>query len=174
MVVLSIEKALITIPWATIATPLSTHILPFMDAERLRTHLLTLPHVVETMQWGDNLLFWVGDKAIGGKMFALINLSLSSHGVLSFAAGPERFAELVESEGVIPAPYMARNHWVALQTWSALPPTQLLAELKNAHARTHAKLPPKVKDALALPKTQLSKLIAERRKLLAAKQKPRK
>ena len=35
-----------------------------MDSERLRAYLLTLPHVVETMQWGANLVFWVGDKAI--------------------------------------------------------------------------------------------------------------
>ena len=39
-----------------------------MDAERLRAYLLTLPHVAETMQWGANLVFWAGDKAIGGKM----------------------------------------------------------------------------------------------------------
>jgi hypothetical protein len=37
-----------------------------MDVERLREYLLRLPHVVETMQWGANLVFWVGDKAIGG------------------------------------------------------------------------------------------------------------
>ena len=42
-----------------------------MDAERLREYLLRLPNVVETMQWGANLVFWVGDKAIGGKMFAV-------------------------------------------------------------------------------------------------------
>ncbi len=46
-----------------------------MDAERVRAFLLTLPHVAETLQWGDNLVFWVGDKSIGGKMFALVNLS---------------------------------------------------------------------------------------------------
>ncbi len=49
-----------------------------MDAERARAFLLTLPHVVETEQWGHNLVFWVGDKAIGGKMFALINLAKPS------------------------------------------------------------------------------------------------
>src|ERR1700712_4622216 len=58
-----------------------------MDAERARAFLLKLPHVVETRQWGDNLVFWVGDKAIGGKMFALLNLDLGdsgiSHGILS-------------------------------------------------------------------------------------------
>ena len=42
----------------------------------LSAFLLTLPHTVETRQWGNNLVFWVGDKAIGGKMFALINLDV--------------------------------------------------------------------------------------------------
>ncbi len=46
-----------------------------MDIEPLRAWLLSLPHVAETMQWGDNLVFWVGDKAVGGRMFALANLS---------------------------------------------------------------------------------------------------
>src|SRR6202451_1271941 len=101
-----------------------------MDAERLRAYLLTLPHAVESMQWGDNLVFWVGDKAIGGKMFALINLSAHAqsalsahaHGVISFAAGPERFAELVEREALRPAPYFARAHWVNATGWTALRP----------------------------------------------------
>ena len=145
-----------------------------MDAERLRSYALTLPHVVESMQWGDNLLFWVGHQAIGGKMFALAHLNAEGKAILSFAAGPERFAELVESEDVIPAPYMARIHWVALQNWNALPQAQLFAEIKNAHTRTYEKLPPKVKAALALPKTQLNKLVAERKKLLAAKPKSKK
>ena len=44
-----------------------------MDAERFRAYLLTLPHVVETAQWG-GLVFWVGDKSIGGKMFVMVPL----------------------------------------------------------------------------------------------------
>ena len=86
-----------------------------MDAESLRASLLKLPHVVETMQWGENLVFWVGDKAVGGKMFALINLESDGKAAMSFCAGPERFAELVEREGVVPAPYMARIYWVAVE-----------------------------------------------------------
>jgi YjbR len=74
-----------------------------MNIEALRKFLLSLPHVEETMQWGDNLLFWVGDKTIGGKMFAVANLDRDSNGVLSFAAGPERYHELLETEGVFPA-----------------------------------------------------------------------
>lgn len=91
-----------------------------MDAESLRAWLLSLPDVSETMQWGETLVYWVGDKAVGGKMFTVISLG-SPRSVLSFAAGPERFSELVEMEGIFPAPYLARAHWVAVESWDTLP-----------------------------------------------------
>jgi len=68
-----------------------------MDAEQVREALRKLPHVEETMQWGANLVFWVGDKAIGGKMFALVNHDEDGKGVISFHAGPERYPELLKS-----------------------------------------------------------------------------
>jgi predicted DNA-binding protein (MmcQ/YjbR family) len=144
-----------------------------MDVERARAYLLSLPHVVETMQWGDNLVFWVGDKAIGGKMFALLNLDASQHGVISYSAGPERFAELVEIEGLYPAPYMARIHWVAAERWSVMRDAAWQDELRSAHAITLGKLPKKVLEVLAMPERARTKLIAERRKLLASKAKPK-
>jgi predicted DNA-binding protein (MmcQ/YjbR family) len=143
-----------------------------MDAERARAFLLTLPHVVETRQWGDNLVYWVGDKAIGGKMFALVNLDTSiAHGVISYSAGPERYAELVEIEGLYPAPYMARIHWIAAERWSVFRNTEWEVELTAAHNLTYGKLPPKVKATLDLPAMQLKRLVAERTKLLASKKK---
>ena len=92
-----------------------------MDAEQLRRVLLKLPHVEETLQWGENLVFWVGDKAVGGKMFALCNLDPKGGPVLAFPTGPERYPELLEREGLRPAPYFARIFWVALEHWNALP-----------------------------------------------------
>src|SRR5690242_6145495 len=143
-----------------------------MDAERIRAFLLSLPHVVETMQWGANLVFWVGDKAIGGKMFALINLDDDQNRqVISYSAGPERYAELLELDGVFPAPYMARIHWIAAQRWSVFRAHEWEQQLRAAYDLTFAKLPPKTRTALALPKGQQKKLIAERRKLLAARKK---
>jgi predicted DNA-binding protein (MmcQ/YjbR family) len=139
-----------------------------MDAERVRKFLLTLPHVVETMQWGDNLVFWVGDKAIGGKMFVLVSLDGEGQGVVSFAAGPERFAELVEQEGLKPAPYFARIFWVAAERWGVLRDREWEAELAAAHGMTLEKLPKGVREVLALPERARAKLIAERRKVLAA------
>jgi predicted DNA-binding protein (MmcQ/YjbR family) len=140
-----------------------------MDNERARAFLLTLPHVVETMQWGANLVFWVGDKAIGGKMFALLNLEGDGRAVLSFAAGPEGFAELVERDGILPAPYMARIYWVALERWNVLRGPELEELLRQAHALVSAKLPRRTHDVLAMPPAEQRKLLAERRKLLASR-----
>jgi predicted DNA-binding protein (MmcQ/YjbR family) len=142
-----------------------------MDAERAREFLLGLPHVVETQQWGDNLVFWVGDKAIGGKMFCLLDLEVGQHGVVSYAAGTERFAELVEVEGMRPAPYMARIFWVAAERWGVLRNAEWERELRAAHEMTLAKLPKKMVEVLAMPERERKALIAERRKVLAAKAK---
>ena len=142
-----------------------------MNVELLRTFLLTLPHVEETMQWGDNLVFWVGDKTIGGKMFALANLSKDSHGVLSFAAGPERYSELLEIEGVFPAPYMARIYWAAIERFDVFSSNELKEHLRNAHSIVYNKLPKKTKDALALPPAQQKKLIAAKKKVLGSRKK---
>jgi predicted DNA-binding protein (MmcQ/YjbR family) len=142
-----------------------------MNVERARAFLLSLPHVAETMQWGDNLVFWVGDKAVGGKMFALMNLEADGRGVISYPAGPERFAELVEAEGFIPAPYFARIHWVAVERWDALRDAEWQAELRAAHGIMLAKLPRKTLTILAMPERERNKLIAERRRSLAGKSK---
>lgn len=141
-----------------------------MDAESLRAFLLSLPDVVETMQWGDNLVFWVGDKAIGGKMFALASLTPDHGGVLSFAAGPERFAELVEREGLFPAPYLARAHWVAMERWNTLAASELKELLRGARALVYEKLPKQTKAVLAMSPREKKKLIAARRKKLAGKE----
>jgi predicted DNA-binding protein (MmcQ/YjbR family) len=141
-----------------------------MDVERIRAFLLTLPHAVETEQFG-GLVFWVGDKAIGGKMFAWIKLEhdTTPTRVISYPVGPERYSELLEVEGIFPAPYVARIHWVAVERWSVFRTPEWEHELRAAHELTLAKLPPKTRTTLTLPATQQRRLIAERRKLLAAK-----
>jgi predicted DNA-binding protein (MmcQ/YjbR family) len=144
-----------------------------MDAERLRGFLLKLPHVEETMQWGANLVFWAGDKAIGGKMFAVTNLDAAGKGVLSFHAGADRYNELLENEGVIPAPYLARAHWVCVESWDALPQRELEDLLTRAYELVFAKLPKRTKDVLRMPTVQRRKLISDRRKLLASRKKER-
>ena len=142
-----------------------------MDVERLREFLLKLPHVEETVQWGETLVFWVGDKAIGGKMFALIHLDNAGTGVVWFHCGAERYQELLEIEGIIPAPYMAKAHWVTVERWDVLRARQWEDELRAAHALVYERLPKRVKTVLAMPEKERAKLIRERRKVLAEKAK---
>ena len=146
-----------------------------MDIERIRSYLLSLPHVLETAQWG-GLVFWVGDKAIGGKMFAMMRLDQDESRersekarVISYLVGPERYPELLEVDGIFPAPYVARIFWVAVSGWNVFRKAEWERELSAAHALTLAKLPPKVRAALGLPAAEQKRLIAERRKLQAAK-----
>ncbi len=114
-----------------------------MDIESVRSFCLSLPHADEKVQWGNDLLFRIGEK-----MFAVVALE-PSHGVLlSFKCTPEKFAELVEQDGIIPAPYMARHHWVALERFDALPDRELKPLLRNAYQMVLEKLPKKVRTQL--------------------------
>lgn len=111
-----------------------------MDVEQIRKFCLSMPHATEKVQWGNDLVFKIGEK-----MFAVVGLDTRYDTKLSFKCTPEKFAELVEQEGIIPAPYVARYHWVALQDLNALPPRELKELLKNAYQLVRDKLPAKVR-----------------------------
>ena len=102
-----------------------------------------MPHATEKVQWGNDLVFKIGEK-----MFAVVGLEPKHDTKLSFKCTPEKFAELVEHKGIIPAPYVARYHWVALQNLDALPARELKELLKTAYQLVHDKLPPKVRKQL--------------------------
>lgn len=120
-----------------------------MDNERVREFCLGLPNVSETVNWGHHLVYWVGDRAIGGKMFAMTDLDGTGTGVLWFHCGAERFHELLEIDGVVPSPYLARAHWVTLERWDVLRPREIEDELRRAHALVYEKLPKRAKAAPA-------------------------
>jgi predicted DNA-binding protein (MmcQ/YjbR family) len=145
-----------------------------MDNERVRKICMGLPHVVESVGWGHHLVFWVGDKAIGGKMFALIHLDGGGTGVLWFHCGAERYQELLETEGIIPAPYMAKSYWVTIERWDVLRPREIEEDLRQAHDLIYEKLPKRTKTVLAMPDKERHKIIRERKKVLAAQAKKKK
>lgn len=62
---------------------------------------------------------------------------------------PERFAELVEIEGIIPAPYMAHNKWVAVQELGALRQAELKELIQVSYQLVLHKLPKKAQASLA-------------------------
>jgi predicted DNA-binding protein (MmcQ/YjbR family) len=115
-----------------------------MSLDWVRQHCLALPHVTEHVPWGD-LVF-----KIGGKMFAASSLTPEGHR-MSFKCTPEEFAELIEKPGIVPAPYAARMHWVALETEDALPRTEIKRLIIQAYQLVFAKLPKKAQAELSKP-----------------------
>jgi len=116
-----------------------------MSVDFIRELCLSLPHVTEEIQWEEHLLF-----KIGGKMFAIT--TLGPIGIrLSVKSTPEKFAELTEIPGVIPAPYMARNLWVALERWDALRRNEIEELVRESYALVFARLPKKKQAELSAP-----------------------
>lgn len=128
-----------------------------MDIESVRKFCLSLPHVTEDVQWKSDLLF-----RIGGKMFAVVGLEPSSDHCMSLKCTPEKFAELTEQEGIVPAPYVARYHWVALERFDALPERELKELLRKAYQLILEKLPRKAKADLESPSATAKKKLKRR------------
>ena len=133
-----------------------------MDNERIREICLGLPHVKETLNWGHHLVYWAGDRELGGKMFAMTDLDGTGTGVLWFHCGAERFHELLENEGIIASPYLAKAYWVTLERWDTLRAREIEEELRRAHALIFEKLPKRAKVLMALPEKERKKVLSGR------------
>jgi predicted DNA-binding protein (MmcQ/YjbR family) len=140
-----------------------------MDADRMRAMLLKLPHVAETVAWSTYVLFWAADKSIGGKLFAMMNPVNETNGVITYAAGPKRYAELLEREGVSPSVEFPRSQWVQIERWDLFRHAEWQSEMEAAHAIISAKLPKRTRDVLALPARERKRVIAERTALPAGR-----
>lgn len=116
-----------------------------MNVDWLRNLCLSFPRATEHVQWGNDLVF-----KIAGKMFAITPLE-PARVWLTFKATDESFAELTERPGIIPAPYLARAKWVALETKDTLPPAELAELLRASYDLVVAKLPRKTREALSHP-----------------------
>ena len=99
-----------------------------------------MPHVTEKVQWDNHLVFYLDRK-----IFAILALEVPTPHCLSFKSTPAEAAELTLQPGVVPAPYLARAHWVALESWDALPRAEIFICLQNAHSLVYAKLPAKLR-----------------------------
>lgn len=113
-----------------------------MDISWVREYCLALAHTTEKVQWQDDLVF-----KVGGKMYAVVALEPGDRW-LSFKCTPEEFASLVERPGIVPAPYLARAHWVSLETEDALPRVEIKRLLSAAYDLIFARLPKKTQAAM--------------------------
>lgn len=129
-----------------------------MNIDQLREICLSFAGTTEQIQWGDDLLF-----KVAGKMFAITPL-VPGYNWLSLKASPESFAELTERPGIIPAPYLARAKWIAIETPEVLSATEVAELLRNSYDLVVAKLPRKTKENLAAAKPAKKKKFVARSK----------
>jgi predicted DNA-binding protein (MmcQ/YjbR family) len=106
-----------------------------VNLDTLREYCLSFPDATENVQWGADLVF-----KIGGKMFTVACLDPGNTKV-SFKCTPEEFGELVEQDGIKPADYVARYHWVTLLRWDALPDREVRRLVKDSYEMVREKLP---------------------------------
>lgn len=114
-----------------------------MDIEELQKICLSFPAVTEDIKWETNLCFCVGSK-----IFCIANLE-PPH-TFSFKVKEEEFDELSQSEGFIPAPYLARAKWVLVTDSSRLSRKSLINYLQQSYDLIKAKIPRKMKKELGL------------------------
>lgn len=105
-----------------------------MQLEALRRFCLSFPQAEENLQWADDLCF-----KVGGKIFAIVGLD-SVPQPLCFKCAPEAFEELLERQGIRPAPYLGRYQWVMMDAMDRLPVQELEALLRQSYAMVAAKM----------------------------------
>jgi predicted DNA-binding protein (MmcQ/YjbR family) len=106
-----------------------------MNVDEIRKFCLAFPVASEKLQWGDALCF-----KVRGKMFAVLGLDDQR---FTFKCTPEKFAELVEYEGIGPAPYVGRYKWVMLDRLDAVRWNVLQELIGRSYEMVAAKAPRK-------------------------------
>ncbi len=114
-----------------------------MTIEGLQTICNNFAGVTTDIKWEDHLCF-----NVGGKMFLVTSPDSVPH-TASFKAADEDFEELIQREGFIPAPYMARYKWVYVDDISRLNKKDWEKYLKLSYQLVHDKLSAKVRKEIA-------------------------
>ena len=124
-----------------------------MNLDSLRKYCATLPGATRDIKWGADEVY-----SVGAKMFAVFWVEQGKAKNASFKCDPERFLELTDQEGIVPAPYLARAHWVQVSEAKALPDGAARELVLRSHALVMAKLTRKEQAAIsALPAKRRAK-----------------
>ncbi len=114
-----------------------------MTGDPLHDFCRGLPRVTEDVKWGDNLVF-----SVGSKMFA--SFRLPDGEPFGFKVDPGSFDVLVQQEGILPAPYAARFHWVSVVGRDVLPTDVVRDLIERSHELVSAGLSRKMRRELGL------------------------
>ena len=114
-----------------------------MTLAQIERYCRSLPGVTRDVKWGEDIVF-----SIGAKMFAVTSDD-AVRKAISFKVEDERFLELTDRPGFIPAPYLARARWVQVVDFRKVHEDELKALLARAYELVLAKLPKKMQAELS-------------------------
>ena len=124
-----------------------------LTAARLKALCSHWPGVTRDTKWGIDIVF-----SVDGKMFAVMPSDGSEGGRLSFKVADGRFLELTDQPGIIPAPYLARAHWISITEPQRFATTELETFILDAYTLIRAKLTKKLQAELGpLPTVKAGK-----------------
>ena len=115
-----------------------------MNLDSLRKYCAMLPGATRDIKWGADEVY-----SVGGKMFAVFCVERGKATAASFKCDPERFLELTDQPGVVPAPYLARAHWVQLQDAKALTDAAARGLVARSQSLVFAKLTRKMQVSIS-------------------------
>jgi predicted DNA-binding protein (MmcQ/YjbR family) len=116
-----------------------------VNANELETLCGAWPGVASSIKWEDDLVF-----TVAAKMFAVFCLRGPDRERLSFKVDPERFLELTDQPGIVPAHYMARAFWITIVEPERFKHAEIEAFVRRSYELVLAKLSKKQQSALAM------------------------
>jgi predicted DNA-binding protein (MmcQ/YjbR family) len=129
-----------------------------MTSAELETLCNPWPGVASGIKWEDDLVF-----TVAGKMFAVLCLRGPDRDRISFKVDPERFLELTDQPGIVPAHYMARAFWITVTEPERFAREQLQAFVRHSYELVRGRLSKKQQTALAAQEASASAQTAKTR-----------
>jgi len=115
-----------------------------MNIEDLRQICMGFNGVTEDIKWENNLCF-----SVGKKLFMLIALDTVPPSA-SFKVTDEDFEELVTRDGIVPAPYFARNKWVLIEDIGRMSRAEWEFYARQSYQLVASQLPVKIQKHLGI------------------------
>ena len=117
-----------------------------MTRNEFDTYCKSLKSTTHVVQWGDASVW-----KFGGKVFAIHpGLREDDAHKISFKCSELNYQILCELEGIIPAPYLARGHWVQLTTETAMTNNDVKDYINGSYEIISRKLTKKIQAELGL------------------------
>lgn len=128
-----------------------------MEVEDVQKFCKSFPGIREDIKWGDNLCLMAGEK-----IFCMISLDAVPL-TIGFKTDPAEFEELINQDNFIPAPYLAKSHWVLHKNMKALPATQLKNHLAKSYGLVVSKMSSKAKKEAGIAVSSRESVVGSRK-----------